>query len=278
MVTILNLRPLKAKVYFLLFLFICAVNAYGQELTKLKSIDLAAPPKSVSIDRQGNFYIATERGEIDKYDQEGVLLNHFSPQKNGNASLIEAWQGPSIFLYYNDFQEYVILDRFLSNSQQYMIPSDAIPFSTLTTISGDGNLWLIDSQNLSLKKMDIPTNQIIIDNPFNLNALASNFSFSHIREYQNKLFISDPNRGVLVFDLFGNYTELIEAEGITYFNFINNEFVFLANGKAVFIDIYSRKKREIGLPNLSYKYILMENSLLICFTDLKIDLFHVNWK
>jgi hypothetical protein len=276
MVIILNLKLLKAKRLIILLALLSSIGLDAQELTKIKTIELKAPPQSISIDRQGNFYIATRRGEIDKYDIDGNLTYQFSPQKRGNATLVEAWQGPSVFLYYKDFQEVTILDRFLSNSKHYALPEEFSSFSSLTTISGDGNLWLIDSQSLSLKKIDIPSNQAIIDNPFNFNFDSDAYSFSHIREYQNQLFISDPNQGLMVFDLFGNFSELIKIPGIEYFNFVNDELIYLHEQKAVLINVYNKQKREIRLPDLSYKYILMENNLLICVTESKVDLFQFN--
>lgn len=267
---------MKAKRIILLLIMLSSFGLQAQELTKTKTIELKAPPQSISIDRQGNFYIATKRGEIDKYDMEGNLLYHFSPQKRGNATLVEAWQGPSVFLYYKDFQEFTILDRFLSNSQQYALPEEFNSFSSLATISGDGNLWLIDAQNLSLKKVTSPSNQVIINNPFNFNFRSDAYSFSHIREYQNQLFISDPDQGVMVFDLFGNFLELISLKGVAYFNFVNNDLIYLDHQKAILINVYNKQKREIELPDLSYKYILMENNTLICVTDSKIDLFQLN--
>ena len=272
----LNSKLLKAKKLTLLFVLLASFGLEAQELTKIKTFELTAAPQSISIDRQGNFYIATRRGEIDKYDIDGNLTHQFSPQKRGNATLVEAWQGPSVFLYYKDFQEFTILDRFLSNSQQYPLPEDLSSFSSLATISGDGNLWLIDAQNLSLKKIDSPSNQVIIDNPFNFNSNSDTYSFSHIREYQNQLFISDPNQGVMVFDLFGNFSELINLPGIEYFNFVNDELIYLREQKAVLINVYNKQKREIELPDLSYKYILMENSVLICVTESTVDLFQLN--
>jgi len=276
MVTILNSKLLKAKRSIILIVLLSSFCLEAQELTKIKSIELKAPPQSISIDRQGNFYVATRRGEIDKYNIDGELRYQFSPQKRGNATLVEAWQGPRVFLYYKDFQEFTILDRFLSNSQQYALPEEFSSFSSLSTISGDGNLWLIDSQNLSLKKIDSPSNQVIIDNPFNFNFNSDTYSFSHIREYQNQLFISDPNQGLMVFDLFGNFSELIKVPGIEYFNFVDDELIYLHNQKAVLINIYNKQKREISLPDPSYNYILMENNFLICFADSKVDLFQLN--
>ena len=267
---------MRVNLIYLLILTFFAINANGQTPNKIKSIKLTTTAKSVSIDRQGNFYIATNRGEIDKYSLTGDLLYHFSPQRNANVTLIEAWQGPRVFGYYKDFQEYIILDRFLSNSKQYSLSNGLSSFSTIATLSGDGNLWLIDSKNLSLQKINILSDQVMINTPFNLNLELSNYDFYHIREYQNQLFISDPKQGLLVFDLFGNYSGLIEAKGIDYFSFFKNELIFLQGTKAVLINIYDKKRREIELADLSYNYVLMENSILICIADSRIDLYQIN--
>jgi hypothetical protein len=50
---------LKAKRLILLFVLLTSFGLDAQELTKIKTIELTAPPQSISIDRQGNFYIAT---------------------------------------------------------------------------------------------------------------------------------------------------------------------------------------------------------------------------
>ena len=80
----------------------------------------------------------------------------------------------------------------------------------------------------------------------------------------------------MVFDLFGNFSELIKLPGIEFFNFVNDELIYLREQKAVLINVYNKQKREIELPDLSYKYILMENNILICVTESKVDLFQLN--
>lgn len=272
----LSLRPLKVK-HLLTFIILISVQGISaQTLTKTASINLTTPPQTVSIDRQGHFYVASQRGDIDKYDKAGNLLYHFSPSKNGNVTLIEAWQGLRVFCYYQDFQQYLFLDRFLNSSELYRLPSQVNSFSLLVTLSGDDNLWLIDAQNLSLKKIDLPTNEMIIDTPLNLNVPSSEYHFSHMREYQNRLFISDPGQGVLVFDRFGNFTELMELKGINYFSFLQNELYYLKGNKVMFVDVYNQNKKEIELADLSYQFVLMENSLVICFANDKIDIYQIN--
>ena len=271
----LNLKHLKRTFLSFGFLLTLTLALQGQKLTKLKSFELPYTPESVSIDRQGHFYIAFKNGSIDKYDTQGNNLYHFSPIKNGYPTLIEAWQGLRVFNYYPDFQEYLFLDRFLNNSERFRLPSDINTFNSLATISGEDDLWVINAQELSLKKIDLPTNQVVIDNPFNLNIESADFNFSHIREYQNQLFISDAASGLLIFDRFGNFISQESLQGISYFSFYRNELLYLDKNYLKLFDIYTKKKREIELPDPSFKFVLMENNFLICIADSRVDIFRI---
>jgi len=268
-------RPLKAKLIILLFYLSCT-NMLAQELNKVKSIPFEHEVVHASIDRQGNVYIASKNGDIDRYDKEGTLAYHFSPDTKGNVSLIEGWQGLRTFVFYRDFQQYLFLDRFLNSPNRLNIGSDPSRYYQWATLAGDNNLWLVDQQELSLKKLDIEINDFLVETPFNLNLDPENFQLTHIREYQNLLFISDVNSGILVFDNLGNYLESLPISGLDYFSFRDNElFGLIEPGKVASIDIYSKKVREISLPDLSYKYVLMENSLLFAISNDRMDIFQI---
>ena len=43
-----------------------------------------------------------------------------------------------------------------------------------------------------------------------------------------------------------------------------------------FLDIYTKKQREIELADPSYKFVLLENSVLICFSKNRFDVFKIN--
>lgn len=95
---------MKAKIFVLFFILTCHV--FGQSTEIQHSFKLPFEPVTGSIDRQGHLYLASIDGVIEKYDQSGKLLYHFSPQKKATPSLLEAWQGLRVFAYYQAFQEY----------------------------------------------------------------------------------------------------------------------------------------------------------------------------
>jgi len=134
----------------------------------------------------------------------------------------------------------------------------------------------VDQQELSLKKWDLRINEFLLETPFNLNLDPNDFELTHIREYQNLLFISDRKTGVLVFDNLGNYMETLPITNLEYFSFKDNELLGISiAGQLKLIDIYSKTEREIGLPDLSYQYMLMENRRLYAIADRRMDIFQI---
>lgn len=269
---------MKLRLTILILILVKSFTLHGQKLTKIKSQKLDHAVVNASIDRQGNIYIASNNGDIDRFNRNGELVYHFSPDKKGNASLIEAWQGLRTFVFYRDFQQYLFLDRFLNNSVPFDIGNGLSTYFELGTVAGDNNLWLIDQQELTLKKLDIEINEFLIETPFNLNLDPDDFKLTFIREYQNLLFISDKSSGVLVFDNLGNYLEALPVRDLNHFSFSDNDLIGLnAKGDtAKLIDIYTKKEREISLPDLSYQFVFMENSRLYCIAARRIDIFKLD--
>lgn len=268
---------MRVKCIIIASLLTCSTALISQTLTKTATVVLKEKAIHASTDRHGNLYIASINGDIDRFDTNGNLTYHFSPQKKGNVSLIEAWQGLRTFVFYKDFQQYIFLNRFLNSSELYDIGDQLSAYYSLATIAGDNNLWLIDQGELTLKKLDIEINEFLVETPLNLNLDPADFELSFLREYQNLLFIADKNAGILVFDNLGNFLETLPLTGLNHFSFYKNELLGLSTGSTLkLINIYTKKEREISLPDLSNQFVFMENSRLFCIADKRIDIFSID--
>ena len=251
--------------------------AIGQTLEKQSSFLLPFEPVTGSIDRQGHLYFASIEGSIEKYDQSGKLLYHFSPQKKATPSLVEAWQGLRVFAYYQAFQEYLFLNRFLTDSERYNLDQlNLSRFNGLVTLGADNNLWLFNSNTLTLSKVDIQNGETLLENILSLSINFKSIQPTFIREYQNLVFISDKQHGILIFDNLGNFIESMEIKGLEFFSFNSNELIAISEGKIVLIDIYTKRKREISTANLSYQLVFMENNQLIALSGNTVDILSIN--
>ncbi|WP_339606562.1 hypothetical protein [uncultured Roseivirga sp.] len=261
------------------FILLIAIQSFAlaQDWKKIESVKLENQVNQVSIDRQGNLYISSINGSIDKYDSNGVFQLHYSPTKKSSPRLIEAWQGLRVFAFYKDFQEYLFLDRFLNASERYSINNqEGVSYTNLSTIAADNNIWVLDAQGFSLKKIDISNNEAISET--NLSLVLSNkaYDFSFIREYQSLLFISDNKNGVLIFDNLGNYLETLPIFNLNFFSFLDTSLIYIQNGNIVYFDIYTKQKKEVSLPDPSYTFVLMENKRVFLFTRTTLDIFELN--
>ncbi len=242
-----------------LLLFAQTIFAQGYEL--LDSIPIERPYK-VSRDKQGNLYLVSQNGDVDKYDTQGQLLEHFSPGKPGDITLIEAWNPLKVFLYYGDFQEYMFLDRFLTSTNRFSL--DVVSsYVGLATMSADNNIWVIDYSDFSLKKYDVTLGRITIQQPFDLLMAKSSYDIRFMREYQNLLFFSDTTEGILVFDNLGNYLETWPEMGVGYFNFFKNEMYFVKDNEIHLYDIYQNVRRTVKIPRPATFASLAQDRLLL---------------
>ncbi len=259
-----------------LFLFLgFQINA--QELKKAGSFQLPFKPVTGSIDRQGNLYFASKSGVIEKYDQKGNLLFHYSPQTQAEPSLLEAWQGLRVFVYYSAFQQYLFLNRFLTDSERYDLGRFNLDqFNGLVTLSGDNNLWVFDSNSLTLQKIDLQNGEVLLDNSLLLTLGDKNIQPAFIREYQNLLFISDPIQGTLIFDNLGNYIETISIAKVNFFSFSKDDLIFISEDSLVMIDIYKKTKKEVSLADPSYQSVFMENNQIFALKKRTIDIYKFN--
>jgi len=195
-----------------------------------------------SIDTQGNLFVADSKGNIYKYDILGMQLSVYSPTRKSKAVLLNAELSMKIWVFYEDIQHLVILDRQLR-------PIDTRDFSTnssfisLITADYDNHVWWIDNSDFSLKKQNLINNQIINTTPLNQILKSEQYQFGYIRYYQNRLYISNLNQSLLVFDNLGNLVKEWPLTGIDKFSFHQNEIFFVREGQVTFMNLESGAMR-----------------------------------
>ncbi len=231
------------------WLFIFSFPTLGQDTARAYKSVPALPAVAYSVDRTGFFYIAFANGTIAKYDGDGIEVLNFSPRRAAKVDLIDAWNPLKIFVFYEEFQSVVILDRFLNPIGTYDLSGKVQGFIKLACPSQDNTFWLIDEAYKGLVKYDPAEQQVIYRTPF-ANTLPTNIEVLYMREYQNLLFLSLSSGGILYFDNLGNYLGKIEtAAAIRFFGFTNNQLYYLAAGAVQYVNLYNRNEGALQLPS-----------------------------
>ncbi len=262
---------LSALKYFFSALLLASLVAASSRLTAQSLIHSHSTPikapVAVSTDRQGNIYVADTKGSLNKYEQNGRPIVHFSPQKLAVPSLVEAWFGLQTFIFYREFQQYTLLDRFLNPTPNYRFPEEIIGFARMTTLAPDNNLWIFDDSDFSLKKFNPRQNSIVSKNPLDLLLNLRDYDITYMREYQNNLYINDRNSGILVFDNLGNYRKKLPFSGLDSFGFADDELFYFKDGRLHFFHLYSFAERTIQLPPIKDIRFAFVNAGMVVLLD-----------
>jgi hypothetical protein len=246
---------------------VLSLSTYGQELQLVKQVKINQPV-AVSTDRYANIYVADNKGNLHKYDSTGNHMSDYTPARLASISSIEAWPTIQVFVFHRDLQQYTFLNRFLTelNTSANQLKSEQIGFVRAATPAADESIWLFDDRDFTLKKYNPRFSSLTVQVPLELVLSSAQYAITYMREYQNMLFISDANSGILVFDNFGNYKKKLPFAGISQFGFHNNQLYFLNKNSLTFFDIYTLSTKSVSLPEGNFGFVLASATQIALFS------------
>ncbi len=262
-----------------LLIFFCESSLLAQQLVEINKTRIEKP-LAISVDKKAALFIADQQGNINKYDSLGNLELNFSPQRIREADGLEAWLTLRIFVFYQDFQEYTLLDRFLNPKadEAYRFNSPQIGFVQAASLAADNDIWLFDNTDFSLKKYNPQTENISVNTALDLLLNPRRYEINFIREYQNLLMVNDPNSGILIFDNLGNYKKTLPYLHLKYIGVLANEICVLKEQKLELFDLYSSAIRSIQLPTgTTWQFAtLLSPTKLVALSDQSLHVFQIN--
>lgn len=202
----------------------------------------------MSLTRQGQIVAANDRSTIFLLDSTGKVLYQFSPRRPARIHLLEGWNGLRIFAFYRDFQEFVLLDRFLLSDENLRIDPEKTGYARLVAPALDGNLWILDERSFELKKVDSKNQNSLFSTPLDLILSGKKYELTFMREFQNQLYITDLVGNVLVFDLMGNFRKKLPLTHAAWLAFDGEELYTTENDSLAFFHPFLLRKKKVPLP------------------------------
>lgn len=257
-----------------LLLSVAGIPSFAQQVEPALTYMLSFPVSTgtaISTDRNGFVYLVDQRRNIVQFDSLGQPVNVFSPQVRGRIENIDAWNPMKILAFYQDRQQFLLLDRFLRPISSTSF-SDYNLDGTIRTaaLASDDSFWLFNETNFSLSKLDMRQRRITSETALNLILNKDQFDIRLIREYQNIVYMLDHNEGIYVFDNLGNYKKKLPYSGLAYIGFRNNELYFVKENKLHFLNLYTSQIKTIELPaGENYIKALISGDRLFLFSAKK---------
>ncbi len=240
---------MRASFHILLFTaFLLTVPLfYGMGQERKDSLILEGATQ-ISLTRQGQLLVATDKSSLFLLDSLGKVQYQFSPRRPARVHLLEGWNGLRLFAFYRDFQEFIFLDRFLLADGTLSLDPEKTGYARLMAPSQDGNLWVLDESSFQLKKIDPQSQKTIFSTPLDLVLSGKQYDLSFVREYQNQLYVADRQGKVLMFDQMGNFKKKLPLENCEWLAFHGEEVYAVEQDSLAFFHPFLLRKRKLALP------------------------------
>jgi len=203
----------------------------------------------IIADNLQNIYIATEKGQVIKFDKNGNQQFEYNNNRLGEVGKIDVRNPLTILVYYPDLAVVVILDRTLAPIKELNLYDLAILEPKGVALANDNNIWVYDEVAALLKKVS-QTGEILFESR-NLNQLTrKNLSPSFVLEKNNLLYLSDLENGLFIFDNFGQLKQEIPIKGIARFQVVGQQLFLKKEGKYFQLFLDTLEKEIVELPKI----------------------------
>ncbi|MCF8464795.1 MAG: hypothetical protein K9G41_08135 [Flavobacteriales bacterium] len=215
----------------------------------------------MTSDHIGRLYLAKGH-ELFVYYADGQLKYQYSDLSRGVITHLDTRNPMKLLLFYPGYSQIALLDNTLSRTRENINLNDlGLALATLACASFDNGFWVYDPVSFQLLRYDQGlkiTNEIS-----NVNQLVgSEINPNQMVEFENWLYLNDPDHGVFVFDSFGTYSKLIPIKGAERVQIRENGVFLEYENKLIKYDLLNFEQVEITLPVSEFKALSIEKNRL----------------
>jgi hypothetical protein len=216
-----------------------------------------------TTDPMGNMYLV-DGYSLSKLDSNGIFLCSYSSLLFGAISSVDASIPQKILVFYKENGMIIQLDDKLAElSKTGPFQHKRLETSTLVCGAFDGGLWFFESQENRLVKLNPEFSKVIAESPNIAQLLKQRINPVFMLESGGKLYMSDPNTGIYVFDSFGAYIQTLPLKDIPVFQVLDDQLIYFLKDK---LHIRSPKlvvDKTVSLPTTTLNARLSPNRMFI---------------
>ena len=208
-----------------------------------------------SVDNLDNVYLVSASGHIKKLDARGDSVAVYNQQKKyGELTDIDVSNPLKPVLFYKDFSTVVVLDRWLAEQATIDLRGSGILQPAAVGLSHDNQLWVFDSWDNKLKKID-EQGKLLLETTDLRTLFSTAISPQQILRDNGLVYLVDSLHGVYVFDIYGTFKKKLPAPPSSSVGVYNNLIFYTTPSVVVIEDPASFRRKEITLPISSVIYV-----------------------
>lgn len=216
----------------------------------------------IAFDNLFNVY-TIHKSEIAKYNNEGKFQIRYSDKRLGEIGQVDVNYPLKPLLNYPDLNNIAILDNTLSNNRGNIDLSRLnIAIGALAVNSIQNHFWFYDAMTFSLIRANDNFQQTSTTGNL-AQVLGIDLNPVYMVEFANRLYLNNPETGILVFDIFGTYIKTIPIKGLNRFQVFENEIVYFANNQIIRYNTLLFQETAIPLPMKCLDALIQKNRIAV---------------
>lgn len=229
------------------FLFLFQTGEKHERILKL-NISVS----QIELDASGNFYVV-EGNKITMYSPVGEIEYSYSNYYTTRLHNIDVSNPNKILLFYRQDQKITLLNQyFRTEPEPFFLKEKGYKNIAAACLSADDNVWVFDEKQQILIKLT-DAGEFITQGKSLTESLDEKVEPSFMASRDDRIYMSDPGLGVLVFDAVGNYLQTLPLKGVGHFRLDNGKLFYVTGQHARIYDIETKKATSVEMPHRRYK-------------------------
>lgn len=269
---------MKLKLITYLFSIFTVFSCFGQVTFQLVN-EFSTSATRFTTDNLKKIYLV-ENNQVFKLNYSGDTLFTYSDKTLGNITSIDVSNTLRPLLFFKGNAQIVVTDNTLSAQQASYKLEELNLYQTQLIASSlvDNGIWIYDQELFQLIKVNTSFERIYESG--NLEQLLQKDSLtpSQLTEDKGKVYLTSPNHGVLVFDIYGSYIKTIPVKDVQQIQVANGNIYYQKNDKYYVYNELNFEETEIILPEVQIKSVRLEKDHLIIQSLDKISIYSIEGK
>ena len=243
-----------------LFLFVQIGVAQDVSVELEKRVNIKAD--FIEADNIGNAYLL-KGSSMMKLDMKGVVLAQNSKLFLGEINSFDASNALKMLVYFKDLSQITYIDNQLAPRGDD-VSLDVLGYNQITAIcrSYNDGVWVYDQTTFELTRLDDQLQKNVETG--NLSQILDYVPEpNYMREFNNWLYVNDPEHGILVFDWYGSYMKTIPIIGVRKFVLRADRLFFVKDHKVQYYNLKTNQFFELNTEAIDViDFTIFENNLL----------------
>lgn len=194
------LSSISSLLFFLLF-----SSAQAQVTWELTAEIPLKEAADFQVDYFGNAYVINANTLL-AFTAKGGSKGRYAAQGSGDISSVDSYNPLNVIVYYQDNSTLVFLDNQLNAQQRDFDPTwSGFQDVSLVCGSDDNSVWFFDRSLNQLVKWDLTQEMALATSPNLRRVKDMEFEPSQLISSIDRVLLSDPQRGIMVFDMTGSF-------------------------------------------------------------------------